>query len=416
MAGLDSAIASLLASRTELLLSAIRPASSSTAGATTAQANSSALFTVDTPAVPLAPLLPANLPAASTQTLLSSVARTLDAISRFGGSATPPLMGDTPLWPTAPRPVSAFASVSESMFATRAAAAANGVAAPAPPMPAAVLASTLARTVDQSGLFYESHLVQWLAGQRPLSALSNEPQAQAGLADFDPPLPVPNASWDSDPQPAAVFSASRADPLNPARAIQTPQTPQQAAALAATVRDVQANGFTSMANPHGAAPASAAPNPPPQDLAVRASIAAGVDPSTIPLVRQQLDLFATHQFRWSGEAWPGAKFDWEIEPDHRDSGGAATDAERAWRTRVTLALPTLGNVDADLMLIGDQLMVRLNASGQGAIRLSADSNSFREHLEASGLKLQGLTVRATDVIDDVLDDAITLVPPAGSAR
>ena len=40
-----------------------------------------------------------------------------------------------------------------------------------------------------------------------------------------------------------------------------------------------------------------------------ASIAASIHPATLPLVRQQLDLLATEQFRWTGEAWPGAKLD-----------------------------------------------------------------------------------------------------------
>ena len=36
----------------------------------------------------------------------------------------------------------------------------------------------LAKTVGESGLFYESHLVEWLAGQRPAASLADEPQAR----------------------------------------------------------------------------------------------------------------------------------------------------------------------------------------------------------------------------------------------
>src|SRR6202000_2386975 len=86
------------------------------------------------------------------------------------------------------------------------------------------------------------------------------------------------------------------------------------------------------------------------------SMAAAVHPATIPLVRQQLDMLATGQFRWTGEAWPGAKLDWTIEQDgdewDRSGGGAASEDDQPWRTRVTLSLPTLGTVDAALTLTG----------------------------------------------------------------
>ena len=91
-----------------------------------------------------------------------------------------------------------------------------------------------------------------------------------------------------------------------------------------------------------------------------------VHPATVPLVRQQLDLLATGQFRWTGEAWPGAKLDWTIEQDgdewDRSGGGAASEDDQPWRTRLTLSLPTLGTVDAELTLTGNRLVARVQAS------------------------------------------------------
>ena len=46
----------------------------------------------------------------------------------------------------------------------------------------------------------------------------------------------------------------------------------------------------------------------------QAQTLATVHPAAVPLVRQQLDALATDQFRWAGEAWPGARLDWTIEP------------------------------------------------------------------------------------------------------
>ncbi|MDF3834097.1 flagellar hook-length control protein FliK, partial [Cupriavidus basilensis] len=57
---------------------------------------------------------------------------------------------------------------------------------------AGALASALARQVGQSGLFYESHLGQWLNGTRQLDSLMREPQAMLGR----PPAPPTPASTD----------------------------------------------------------------------------------------------------------------------------------------------------------------------------------------------------------------------------
>ena len=48
---------------------------------------------------------------------------------------------------------------------------------PAPPENAAALAEGLKGALTRSGLFYESHQAQWIAGERPLEELMLEPQA-----------------------------------------------------------------------------------------------------------------------------------------------------------------------------------------------------------------------------------------------
>jgi hypothetical protein len=48
---------------------------------------------------------------------------------------------------------------------------------PAPPNDTAELARALERALTRSGLFYESHQAQWIAGERPLEELMREPQA-----------------------------------------------------------------------------------------------------------------------------------------------------------------------------------------------------------------------------------------------
>ncbi|WP_250473316.1 flagellar hook-length control protein FliK [Caballeronia sp. GAFFF1] len=413
MTGFDSAIATLLAGRSDLVLSAIRAADAvngaagAAAGRTTTQAGTSA--TVDTPDTPESGAAGAG-PAASAQTELSSVARTLDVISRLSGTASA-VIGDAPLWPTPPRPASAFAALTTGLFDTAfssnaaAVAAARAASQNLPPLPASVLAGELAKTVGESGLFYESHLAQWLAGQRTAASLGNEPQARVDPRVLSLPFDFASEGAQDAAHAAPAFSASPAFPdlhdvaaPTPARAVEMPQTPQQAAALAASVRDAPASALSnSQSGAASASSASAQPAPSGSGSAMQASVAAGVHPATLDIVRQQLDLLANGQFRWQGEAWPGTRFEWEIAREPRDARAPEPAAdERAWRTRITLSLPALGTVDAELVLSGEKLVARINASDKGAARLAADGAAFARQLDAAGIALASFSVRSID--------------------
>ncbi|AQH00386.1 hypothetical protein A9R05_14575 [Burkholderia sp. KK1] len=411
MTGLDTAIATLLASRTELLMSAIRAPNGVAGGGVTGASVGQTTAQTDT-AQFVGPAAGGATPAASAQTELSSVARTLDVISRFGGAA-PALTGDAPLWPTPPRPASAFAALTTGLFDTAFSANAAAVAAARaatqnlPPLPAAVLAGALAKTVGESGLFYESHLMQWLAGQRSAASLASEPQARADARSMALPLDFANAATNGD----TGLDDARAAQLVPdppdlhagARAVATPQNPQQAAALAASVRNAPPAALSNSqsGNPTGAGAQSAQPSQ--HESALQASIAAGIHPATLNVVRQQLDVLANQQFRWQGEAWPGTRFEWEIAREPRDPRTMADEAadERAWRTRITLSLPALGTMDAELVLTGDKLVARIRAGDSGARRLAAEGEAFARQLDAAGIALASLSVRSMDGVTDL---------------
>ncbi|MBR7947854.1 flagellar hook-length control protein FliK, partial [Burkholderia cenocepacia] len=201
MTGIDSVAAALLASRLDSLLT----------GTVSAPAGGGATAQVGTPGAGASSAPPAGsppaAPPASTQTALSEVGRVLDAISRSGGDATPAIVGRLPLLADpavllsdTPVPARAPAASGPAAPATPASAQASSAAAArdalAPP-PVAALRAALAQAVSESGLFYESHLAQWLAGQRPLAALMREPQARlaTALAPVDPEA-VPHALTD----------------------------------------------------------------------------------------------------------------------------------------------------------------------------------------------------------------------------
>ncbi|MEM5384744.1 flagellar hook-length control protein FliK [Paraburkholderia phymatum] len=425
MNGIDSAVATLLASRIDSLLSV-----GARAGATASQADAS--LNVKTPTTPVA-ATSAPLPA-SAQTALSAIALTLDAITRSGGEATPALVGRAPVWPAAPAidvaplplfdvgtgasGASAAANAAGNAATSAASQGANGVNSTtgtnaaqgsnaasnvvAAPVPVAELAAALRRTVDESGLFYESHLAQWLSGQRPVESLAAEPQNH--LADMASQLPLDWSHDADDPlswtqgHPSSGAGPGAAASANFA-ARGAPDGPHAQSARFTTF-DMATHDIIDMTDEHAAPHAASASATGIDDGSGRQpqSMAASLHPATIPLVRQQLDLLATGQFRWTGEAWPGARLDWTIEQEGDEwprggSGASSADDEYPWRTRLTLSLPTLGTVDAELTLTGTRLVARVLASPRGAARLSAQGDAFRQRLAQAGIELSGLSIR-----------------------
>lgn len=106
-----------------------------------------------------------------------------------------------------------------------------------PPVDTARLAASLREALSTSGLFYESHLVEWAAGRRQLSSIMQEPQASLSPQPAGtpaPPLPAGNE------QPAAIVAgattetepAVQSSPPAPgsASASQQPSAMQQPAA------------------------------------------------------------------------------------------------------------------------------------------------------------------------------------------
>ncbi|WP_144157592.1 flagellar hook-length control protein FliK [Paraburkholderia sp. BCC1885] len=422
MNGIDTAIASLLASRVDSLLN-IAP------GATGASQTGASALSTDAPVTPGSPEIPAP-PPASAQTALSAVALTLNAIALSGGDVATAILGQLPIWPAAPAidvevaelPLfdamtgqAGNAAAAGNAANAAGTASASGTAATAAtsvaasPVPVAALAAALEQTVSGSGLFYEAHLAQWLAGQFTPADLANEPQNR--LLDPVEQLPL---DWAADAEAGAQSGAgsasASAQPVRPgstptanngpegntaARPAATIQSPQAARFVAG---EVLANSLSDLsAQPERSALHAAVTQTSDAPSQASQSVAAAISAATVPLVRQQLDMLATGQFRWTGEAWPGAKFDWTIQQEgdewERGGGGAGAEEDYPWRTRLTLSLPLLGTVDAELTLSGNRLAARVLASPLGAARLVEQSDGFRQRLAAAGIELSGLSIR-----------------------
>lgn len=331
----------------------------------------------------------------------------------------------------------------------------------------------LMHLVQDSGLFYESHLAQWIAGERGLASLAREPQAGIGRHPYpgsgaggaphgnaasgqgaargtygaEPgspmrpsataPLPtLPSASpTDAQALSSAIQALAAAEPsqavldaaLNAARSAastgpdaaaedpaarpgdtgartgdaprgsETPRSLQAAAqAYQAAANDAarQAGSQTLL----GATSDDAQARPDATANMAKAEAAPAIHPNTEGIVRQQLELLATQQFRWAGEAWPGTPMQWDIAEQHHQRGAPAEHGdeadERTWSSRLLLELPQLGTVEARLTLTPTGLETRLAVQEDRIARMLDDAQDrLRNNLGARGIDLLHFSIR-----------------------
>ncbi len=216
------------------------------------------------------------------------------------------------------------------------------------PTSVAELAGALAKAVTQSGLFYEAHQAQWIAGKRPLVTLLAEPQGRHS----EPALLDAHAATGSAP---ASGSAPAAEP---------PPEPT----LARTAK-------------------------PGVELAAAAPTRVSVPEDLRPLVQQQLDAVATQRLLWHGEVWPGQTMDWQIQRRQEEEQPGSQEEER-WSTRLNLTTPRLGQIQAAINLAGGAATLVIAATDeQTAGRLRSALPELEQALVAAGVPLAGIAIK-----------------------
>ncbi|MDR1995084.1 flagellar hook-length control protein FliK [Azonexus sp.] len=114
-----------------------------------------------------------------------------------------------------------------------------------------------------------------------------------------------------------------------------------------------------------------------------------------PIVQQQLDALATHNYAWQGQVWQGQKLWWEISEDAENAGQGDDEAGQRWQTRLKLDLPALGGIEAKLRLHpGGRVDLQMTTdSGESETRLRDHLDILRERFAAAGLDLTQLLVQ-----------------------
>jgi hypothetical protein len=199
-----------------------------------------------------------------------------------------------------------------------------------------LLAGRLHQSLSHSGLFYESHQAQWVAGMRATPQLMQEPQNLLRAAMVPNAPTMQQAQQAGAPQPAAL--------------------------------------------------------PPPAAAAVSGEAAANRMPSIPehlqPIVQQQLHALENKQVVWMGQAWPGQDIRWEVrEEGPRNDQGEAPDKQ--WVTELHLDLPQLGGVTARLSMNGNAVSLHLAAT---------DEQTARKMEQASAQLVSSLTGHGIPVL------------------
>ena len=226
---------------------------------------------------------------------------------------------------------------------------------PAASADAAEIAMNLRNALSQSGLFYESHLHQWISGARPITDLALEPQAQLHNQSNinNRSLPVVN-------QPEAQQKTS-------------------GAFLIDIVESWQDNGMTQLQSARSDGIADST----------------GFDKLAQQLIHQQLNTLEQQRVSWHGELWPGQPLEWEVSndrPAHSDDSEASS-----WTSVVRFSMPTLGIVSARIQLTGQHLQMQVQTqSEETASLLRSSSSEFADTLEAAGLPLDLITVKQNE--------------------
>lgn len=291
----------------------------------------------------------------------------------------------------------------------------NQPLAAGPPTSGRDLLPLLEQAITQSGMFYESHQADWIEGRYSKAQLLQEPQGklppqvpagQLGLSSADTPESMASPGADSAQNASRPLDAKgaasqpgqhspAAQSVQPSDALQTPRTPELSPAAhgsqapqgpqpSQSTHSSQASQTSD--SPQSAQPTqSSPPSQPAQPIAQQAQV----------LVQQQLEAFATQNFSWQGQVWPGQDIEWQIEDPGRRPERAGDDGAEQWQTRLRLTLPSLGEVEARLHIQGKQItlaMIASKADTRGLLRGAAVD--LRGQLEQAGLDLSSIGIAA----------------------
>lgn len=237
------------------------------------------------------------------------------------------------------------------------------------------IAQSLARVVSESGLFYESHLLEWTQGKRELETLLREPQARLGAPASTTPHPTAGSADANALRPPAT-AAGHLTNESTGHAADT-RTPIAAAGPHEPVaRDrTESNRFDERAPDTSSAEARGATSEP------------RMPAEAARIARHQLDALAAEQIVWRGMLRAEQPGEIEIGREQRAAGG---EAPEVWRARLALELPQLGRVEVALALDSGNLSLAFRADEHARAALAVRADALQTALAAQALPVHAV--------------------------
>jgi hypothetical protein len=248
----------------------------------------------------------------------------------------------------------------------------------------AQIAFALRDTLNASGLFYESHLQQWLDGTRSVADLMREPQNNGGMA-----TKAQGAATQDEATRLLNFVRELGNSGRPvADLIRDVQSQlagdKDAMRLLNVVRNWTDSGRSlaeltqALKTPTGA------------DALLRTD---ALTPDAAKLISQQLNVLEHQRIVWHGELWPGQQMEWEVSRD-APNNQQPDEAKQSWQSTVRFEMPTLGTVSATINLIGDRVYMQIRTTTEeAAAALRTHGNELVDAMQTAGTPLDSLTVK-----------------------
>ena len=229
------------------------------------------------------------------------------------------------------------------------------------------VAAALQNTVASSGLFYESHLHEWISGGRPLPELAQEPQAKFAANE-----------------PRAALLPQDANRVDLAR-------------LAENMREL-GNGAQKLIDLMRQSQIQGNPLTTDADLIANTQATLPtVEPEAARLINLQLNTLENQMIRWQGQLWPGQPMEWEISEDKPEGSSREAPQLSTWTSTVRFELPHLGDISATVRLVGDRVHVQVSTvNDEAASTLRKYGGMLADSLEAAGAPLDSLSVKQNE--------------------
>lgn len=216
-----------------------------------------------------------------------------------------------------------------------------------PPANSLALAVSLRNALSFSGLFYESHLLQWVLGERLFADIQKESLLRL-----------------------ASLAKSRKEPLSDAPA---------------------SEGLGLIADKKGFLTLALENDEQPDNLK---HISALSESLTSSLLREQVETLLSGIFHWQGSVWQGQDMAWEVEKRESESD---QDCGQSWQTSIHLSLPNLGEVSATLVSSDEGITGRITTdSTTTKITMQQELKCLEDKMIASGLPLRTMTIEQRD--------------------